>query len=206
MELDLLVVVPDADWEATIDALLSKRRRTLRLRDLRFRVLRHPQRDPGVRRGAHDLLRGQAQRADRALVILDHHGSGFNGTAEELEQELGERLARCGWKDRCRAIVVEPELEAWVWVRSPHVSEVLGWNRSDRLELWLRQQGLWPEGRLKPPDPKRALKAVLRTTGRRASPALFAELGARVSFEGCRDRSFDQLVTVLRGWFGEGEP
>jgi len=45
MEFALLVVVPDADWEATVDVLLSKRRRSLRLRDLRYQILRHPQRD-----------------------------------------------------------------------------------------------------------------------------------------------------------------
>jgi len=100
---------------------------------------------------------------------------------------------------------VEPELEAWVWSGSPHVPGILGWNRPDRLHHWLRQRGLWPEDAPKPPDPERALRAVLRTTGKRASPSLSAELGGRVSFEGCRDRSFARLVAVLQEWFGEGE-
>jgi hypothetical protein len=60
-------------------------------------------------------------------------------------------------------------------------------------------------GRPKPPDPERALRAVLRTTGKRAGPSLSAELGGKVSFEGARARSFARLVAVLQGWFGEGE-
>jgi len=66
-----------------------------------------------------------------------------------------------GWReDRFAVIVINPELEAWIWQDNVHVEKALGYTSPPSLRLWLRDEGLWPDGLEKPPDPK---EAVLRT-------------------------------------------
>jgi hypothetical protein len=44
-----------------------------------------------------------------------------------MENDLEARLSQSGWPSGCcAAIVIDPELELWVWSRSPHVPAVLG--------------------------------------------------------------------------------
>lgn len=186
-----------------MQTLLSTRTQSLGIRSIAYTIVRHPRRDPGVRTEAHELLRGQAERAARALVVLDRAGSGSSDSPSELERDIKAKLARSGWDDRCAVVVVDPELEAWVWARSPHVARILGWNEPGELRDWLQTQGVWPQGSTKPSDPELALKTVLRRTGRGASPALFGELAARVGLSSCQDAAFARFCDVLRGWFGQ---
>ena len=74
--------------------------------------------------------------------MFDHEGSGQEDkTAVEVTSDLKTRLEQNGWKDRAEIILLEPELEAWVWSVSPHVDEVLGWkNRTPTLREWLIQK------------------------------------------------------------------
>ena len=51
---------------------------------------------------------------------------------------MEERLAANGWNDRAKAIVVDPELESWVWADSRVVEDVLGWpGHAEDLRSWL---------------------------------------------------------------------
>ena len=61
--LDLVVLVADADTEATIRALLDTRTESLGIRALNYEIVRHPRRDPGVFREAPDFLRAYVTRA-----------------------------------------------------------------------------------------------------------------------------------------------
>lgn len=203
MALDLIVLVPDADWEATIDALLSRRQRALGIREIRYEIVRHPRRDPGVRKEAAELLRAQAGRAKRALVVLDVEGSGSAEGASVLKREIERSLSRAGWSGRCAVVAVAPELESWLWTGSPHVAHVLGWQGSESIRDWLRARSLWPDDDVKPPDPKGALRTVLRATGTRSSPALFRDLASRVGLSTCRDEGFARFRSTLQSWFGE---
>ena len=181
--LDLIVLVADADAEWALRTLLEQRSESLGIRPLRYEVRRHPGHDPGVFREAPAFLRAYVQRADYALVLLDRAGSGVEHrlAAQEMEGELEERLKRNGWSGlppRAAAIVLDPELEVWVWTRSPHVAEVLGVSQ-EQLEHILGRLPATEGG--KPAAPKEALKKVLRQSRRPFSARIFRELAERVS-------------------------
>ena len=93
----------------------------------------------------------------------------------QVEAELGST----GWQGRSKAIVIDPELETWVWNTSPLTPRVLGWHgRPSTMRTWLETCGLWPANSVKPPAPKRAMKAVLRQTGVRHSPTVFENIAS----------------------------
>jgi hypothetical protein len=140
-------------------------------------------------------------------VIFDHEGSGQESRdVEEVEKEVGEHLRQSGWGDRAAAVVIAPELEAWVWSDSPQVDQVLGWRRRKiGLRDWLHGEGLWPAEQPKPPDPKLAMERTLYHLRRPRSSAIYGELAKKVSLQRCRDRSFCRLVRILRSWFPPAE-
>ena len=99
-------------------------------------------------------------------------------------------------------VVIEPELEAWVFSASPHVSRVLGWkDQSSVLREALKKRDFWKPGDPKPADPKAALKYVLGKTGKSRSSSLFRELAQKASTKGCQDRAFLRLKNLLQDWF-----
>jgi len=201
--LDLIVLVPGKDEKETIDALLTDRQKSLGIRKIAFEIKVHPRRDPGCRTEAPDILQPYINRAAYALVIFDHEGCGREeSSAQEVADELKIKLAKKGWHERNNVLVIEPELEAWVWNNSPHVDEVLGWTgRRPNLRSWLANESFWPDKELKPPRPKEALKRVLYETRTHFSASIFRQLAQDVSLEGCRDRVFNELKTTFKTWF-----
>jgi hypothetical protein len=79
---------------------------------------------------------------EHALVLFDRAGRGKEGVGRAaLEREVEERLAASGWSARAAAIVMDPELEAWVWVDSPHVERIVGWaGARGGLRGWLESE------------------------------------------------------------------
>ena len=55
--------------------------------------------------------------------------------------------------------------------------------------------------RSKPPDPKRAMGAVMQTRRIRLSARRFSELAENADFDGCRDPAFNELRQTLQAWF-----
>jgi len=202
---DLIVLVADKNTEFSIRGLLSKRSSSLRIRPLLFDIFVHPQRDPGCLRLAHDFLRPYSTRYRHALVVLDRDGCGQEHRKKrtELEQQIEERLIQSGWAGRAAAVVIEPELEIWVWSQSPHVDVTLGWQgRSPGLREWLIESKLLDAHDVKPGDPKRAVEEALRVARKARSSNLYLELSSSVSFEGCKDEAFLKLRQTLAHWFG----
>lgn len=200
---DLVLLVPGADEKAALEELLARRTTSLGIKGLAFRVLRHPRRDPGCFQEAPDVLRPYATLARNALVVFDREGSGQETKSRQaIATDLRGRLANCGWGDRAEVVVLDPELEAWVWSDSPHVASVLGWTGPPASPReWLHSLGEWPDGVAKPPRPKECLEAVLRRTTRRFSAAIFAELAGSVSVDRCIDPSFTEMRAILKAWF-----
>ena len=154
------------------------------------------------RTGAVEYLRAFLRSYRHAVVMFDLHGSGSHRTREEIQREIEDVLSRNGWRQRAKAIVIEPELESWVWAPSERVPEVLGWNtRYAKLRQWLSGQGLWPMESPKPPDPKEALKRTMEESGSRRSSRKFFELASTVGVGRCRDPSFNDFKHTLRTWF-----
>jgi hypothetical protein len=134
-----------------LDTLLSKRRNSLGIGEVRYEILVHPRRDPGCFSEAPDVLQPYINRARWALVLFDYEGSGQEQrSAEEVARDLEERLARSGWEDRAAVLVVRPELETWVWSDSSELDRIVGWqSRKPPLRQWMRETGRWPEGIVK---------------------------------------------------------
>jgi len=199
---DLLVLVADADMQATLQGVLS-RCPALGIREPTSDIRRHPQRDSGCRAAGVEYLRPFMNQYEHALLLLDREGCGQEGRpADDIERELKEDLASSGWKDRASVIVLVPELEVWIWSDSPQVDEVLGWSgRTPSLRGWLENQGFWPTGQQKPNRPKEALERVLRDVQKPRSSAIYYELARRVGFQRCADPAFKKLTTTLQTWF-----
>ncbi|MCL4853651.1 MAG: hypothetical protein KJZ78_20030, partial [Bryobacteraceae bacterium] len=140
---DLIVVVADADAEKAMQSLLILRRKSLNIRDITFKVQRFAKRDSGCYGESHRLLQQFLRQFHYAMVVFDRHGCGQEDRSRlAIEGDVEQRLTRNGWKDRSAAIVLDPELEAWVWSDSPEVDQVLGWTgQTLDLRTWLRQAG-----------------------------------------------------------------
>ena len=124
---DLIVVAADLDAKQSIVQLLQ-RPQSLGIRPIQFVVDRYVKRDSGCCRTSHEYLRPFARQFEYAMVVFDRDGSGRESqTRDEIESSVEQELAKNGWRDRSAAIVIVPELEAWVWSDSPEVAKALGW-------------------------------------------------------------------------------
>ena len=198
---DLFVLVADQDMLQAVNGLLL-RPQSLKMTPIEFDVRRHPGRDSGCRVGAADYLRAFLRSYRFALVMFDLAGSGSRKSRVETQHEVEEKLNLKGWERRAKVIVIEPELEAWVWGMSQRIPEILGWSDEyGELRRWLHEQGLWPENCRKPPDPKEAMRRTMQQSRARKSPRKFFELASATTVKGCRDPSFGEFKQVLRSWF-----
>lgn len=201
--LDLLVLVADADIEETVKGLLDNPGR-LGIRPIRWHTRRHMDRDPGCARRSVEFLRPFRNQYTHALVVFDHEGSGREAQAREaLECAIEGELVQSGWSvDGARVVVLEPELESWVWSPSIHVATALGWSDWGSLRGWLEEQGWLVPGTTKPKRPKETMLAAMRHRRLPRSAARFRKLAENVGHGGCRDPAFNKLRDVLRAWFG----
>jgi len=201
--IDLVALVPGKDDREALAGLLESRWQSLGIRHIHAELLVHPRRDPGCFYEAPFVLQTYQRLATRALVLFDHEGCGQESRSSgDLEIDLEGRLARSGWDDRARVVVIEPELENWVWSDSPHVDAILGWSgRRPDLRRWLVENGFWPASCSKPPRPKETMDAALRQARVRRSSSIFRQLAESVSLDRCQDAKFGRLRQLLGGWF-----
>jgi hypothetical protein len=203
----LVVLVADIDTENAIRGVLG-RWQSLGIQKLTenidYDIHRHSQRDPGCRLEADKFLRNFVRTHRHGLVIFDFHGCGaeHENADSAIESRVEQLLSQSGWGDRCACIVINPEIEAWVWSNSPHVDTELGWrNRHPSLKQWMELQSLLPVGGMKPADPKTALRKALREVGKPQSSGIYLHLAENVGLSRCQDRAFSKLKTVLINWF-----
>lgn len=200
--LDLIALVADNYMRLTIEGLLGRPHR-LETRPITAEVITPAGWfDAGVYKRCHDFLRSQQKFASFALVVLDRKGCGRDAPRELIEEDLEARLASSGWPGRSAAIVIDPELEAWVWSDSPHVDRALKWTKGrPQLEVWLAQNGFSRPGQQKPHLPKKAVQKLLSLSKTPPSPSIYRELAEQVSFKRCTDPAFLKLKQVLQHWF-----
>lgn len=200
---DLVVLVPDRNTEFAVRGILA-RPQALGVRKVSSDIFVHVGRDSGCFLGSHDFLRPMCQNFRHALVIFDRVGCGQEDhPREEIEETVGLKLAVSGWEDRAAVVVIDPELEAWVWSESPQVASCLGWTSDlPNLRRWLTEHGWWPSSSLKPPDPKLAVEQVLREVRKPRSSAIYEQLARRVGFQRCTDPAFLKFRHIMREWFG----
>lgn len=199
----LVVLVADKNIEFVIKGLAT-RNRSLRVRQFSLDVYVHPERDPGCLLKGDTFLRQFVGRHSHALVIFDREGCGREQLSrEDLESHVETRLVTVGWtRDRSAALVLDPELEIWVWSGSTHVDNVLGWKgRTPSLKSWLQSNNWTAGNEIKPAQPRPALDEALRLAGKPRSSAIYLQLAQKVSLERCSDPSFLKLKSLFRQWF-----
>ena len=204
---DLIVLTADKQMQRTVETLLNHRRKSLEIADISLDVRRHPKKDPGCRTAAGGILTPLRNEYRKAMVMFDFQGCGErNRTASELEVDLEQEFENAGWgRDRVAFVVIEPELEAWVFGSSfAQLRRAVRWTQSQPIEEWLETRNYLSSDNSKPADPKAAIESVLAVQKKPLSSSLFVDLAEQVSLARCQDRAFQKFRTVLQGWFPAG--
>jgi hypothetical protein len=199
---DLVVLTADKSMKLGVEALLA-RPAELGIRPLSFDAYAHPDNDPGVFGKGHDYLRTFVRSHRYAIAMCDWDGCGREPLArEQIESRIEQRLRANGWATNSTAIVLYPELEAWIWGDWPLVADFIRWpSGASDLRNWLIQEGLLHADRVKPHDPKKALLAAMRSSRIPFTSALHQRLGERAAFAECVDPAFLKLRLKLQEWF-----
>lgn len=201
---DLVVLVADKNTQFTLQGIFS-RPQSLGIREISLSsdIFVHPQRDPGCYNQCVNFLRSLKGVYNYGLVVFDHEGSGQEiKDRVAIETEIEQQLSDSGWNNRNSVIVLEPELESWVWSDSPHVERILGWeDQATSLKDWLIGHSFLEIEQIKPSRPKEALEATLRFVSKPRSSSIYEQLARNVGFAKCQDSSFLKLKTVLQKWF-----
>ena len=157
--------------------------------------------DPGLYTRGHELLRPYVNTHRFAVIVLDEEWYGSPGV-DTIREHITTNLLKTGWrKENCRVIVVDPELEMWIWQRNDHVAKALGMGSSREFETEPIISEAWPQGQLKPSRPKETLEAVLRKNHIPRSSSIYRRITSRVSVKSCQDGSFQELSQTLQAWF-----
>ena len=199
---DLIILCPDVKIAAALDGLLG-RPAALRIRKIDYEIKVHSGRDPGCYHFAEQFLRSFRSDFGHALVVFDRAWEGApSNNASELTDQVEQNL-QVSWTSSAAVVVIDPELEVWVFSDSPHVPQTLGWAAGPaEFKAWLVGHGLWGRDAGKPADPKAAVELVAKKVRQPWTAAVCQELAERVSVDRCADASFARLRAILSRWFG----
>jgi len=135
------------------------------------------------------------------LLIFDFEGCGEeNESGVALEIQLDAKLQN-DWGNNAKTIVIEPELDVWVWGADNAIEEALDWPPGKKIRVWLREQGFTFEANEKPTRPKEALEAVLKIPNLPRSSALYQQIAKKISLQRCKDEAFLRLRRQMQVWF-----
>lgn len=199
--LDLTLVVADKNMQFALKGALG-RPEALGIRPIQCQFLSAGN-DGVARTQGPDLLRTQQGISTKGLLILDYEGSGTNKPdARSLEEELNSSLQQC-WPDGAKAIVIEPELEMWLWGSDNALQNALEWPLSFGIRNWLEHR-IPPytfRNNGKPDRPKEAWEALIPVHRKPRSSSLYEEVASQISLKNCIDPSFVRLRQHLQMWF-----
>jgi hypothetical protein len=135
---DLALLVADKNMDFAMRGILN-RPKALGIRPVTFEIRQHVNRDGGVRTTGPETLALLRKQFHRGIAMLDWEGSRTKPkSAIELERDLDVRLAR-SWGDRAKAIVIEPELDVWIWGSENALIKILEWPESQGIREWLAE-------------------------------------------------------------------
>jgi hypothetical protein len=196
---DLILVVADKNMHFALRGALN-RPEALGIRPIIVEFFVHPGRDGGVRKSGAELLALKRSAANHGMIVLDYEGCGAASPAGNVEAELTQRLVP-KWGANGQALVIEPELDVWLWGAENALKTALSWNHPASIRDWLRGRGYALGEHEKPDRPKEALEAVLRELRLPRSSALYEELAGKLSLRRCSDPAFGRLRATLQRWF-----
>lgn len=200
---ELIVLASDGQQKAVIEVLLEKRYKSLNICKLvqgqTFDVFVNSNKDPGVYKEAGPFLNVFVNQYKYALVLTDSAWEGSPGQAK-IKEKIQDDLNQNGWADRSSIIVIDPELEIWVWSSSNEIPVILGqsWEQIHKIAT---KHSFWSPEDIKPHRPKELMDSVLREGRKHRSAALFQKLAEKISLQGCHDLAFRDLKKKLQEWF-----
>lgn len=197
---DIVFLVADKNAQFAMKGAME-RPEALGIRPVEFEFRVHPGRDGGVRKSGPEVLALEYSRFQYGLLLMDYEGSGTDSPdAVALEAELDHRL-QVKWQGKAKAIVIEPELDVWVWGSDNAVEEAIEWPTGASIRDWLQGRGFAFDANNKPNRPKEALEAALRLPRQPRSSALYQRIAGKISLRRCKDSAFARLRTQLTAWF-----
>ena len=208
---ELIILVADGTMRAVFAAFFARERWERRLCCGSFDLW--PQEDiindtlhtdGGVHRRAHELLRPYLNTHQHTMVVIDQQFGG-DRPAGEVRSEILDNLYRNGWaEDRCEVIVIDPELEVWLWQDNPNIAQAINYTGSS-LRQRLQDQGEWPADAAKPLDPKASIQALIKPQRALKTKVVYSRIARSVSVSGCTDPAFLLFAGTLRRWFPQGD-
>ena len=176
---DLVLLVADKNAQFALKGALD-RPEAMGIRNITFDFRVHPGRDGGVRKNGSQMLALERTRFSHGILIFDREGSGSDLSPIELESRLDAQL-QSDWSGRGKAIVIEPEVDVWVWGSDNALEEAIGWTESVRVRDYLREQKFEFDANNKPLRPKEAFETVLFRNRAPRSSALYEKIARKVS-------------------------
>lgn len=202
---DLVILVADKNMQFALRGALA-RPEALGIRAITHDFRPHPGRDGGARTSGVDVLALERRRFEHALLVFDLEGCGAEPgqSAEDLERLLDRRLVGL-WGAQAKCIVIDPEVDIWLWGADKVLRDVLRWPLAGNVRNWLQAQGFVFDAHGKPDRPKDAIEALVRFCRLPRSSALYEKITARVSLRRCSDPAFGRLCAALQNWFATGD-
>lgn len=197
---DLAVLVADKNMDFAMRGILG-RPKSIGIRVVSYGITPHGGRAEGVRTSGPETLARLRKEFSHGIMMLDWEGSGSKAeSAVALEQELDSRLSPV-WGNEAKAIVIEPELDVWIWGSDNALVRILHWQDSQSIRAWLAERGHEFDGRQKPVRPKEALEDLMVQLDEPRSSNLYQRITKSISLPGCVDPAFNRLTSKLRSWF-----
>ena len=123
---DLVVLVADKDMEHALKGIFE-RPKALGIRTIEPEILVEAQHDAACAQRGVPFLSMFSTDYHYGLLMFDHKGSGREQISpQELQEDLNAEFRRTGWEERAKAVVLAPELEAWVWGASYPTGDLNG--------------------------------------------------------------------------------
>ncbi|MGV3533321.1 MAG: methylation-associated defense system protein MAD4 [Chthoniobacteraceae bacterium] len=197
---DLVVLVADKQARFALTGAFG-RPESLGIRPITFDFREHIGRDGGTRATGPEVLALEHRRFSHALLVLDHEGCGEEDRSSfELEAELDARLERT-WGGNAKAIVIDPELDIWIWGSSNSLQGAIEWRDPKDIRAWLIDRKFVFDSNGKPKRPKEAIEAALHQIRMPRSAALYQRVAKKISLRNCTDPAFSRLRSQLEMWF-----
>lgn len=167
-----------------------------------YRVPGHT--DGGIWKHAHENLQVFKDRYHHAVVLLDADFDPHPGV-EVLVKDISNGMIKSGWEEnRFSVIVIEPELESWLWAPNKNIAQAFGHSDFNELRKLLETEQLWNPGEPKPHDLKGARDLAAKLGGKKTGGPIFKnafEAISRRALDRCIEPGFIKLRAAMSEWF-----
>jgi hypothetical protein len=160
--------------------------------------------DCGIWKHAHNNLLPFKDDYRYAVIVLDADFEPHLG-AEKLREDITKNMLGAGWPaDSFCVVVIDKELEAWLWAPNVNVARAFGHSDFDQMREALAKKNLWNAGAPKPNDLKAARNLAAKLGGKKTGGPIFRGVFEGISRRACdlcEEKGFIAMRQALRNWF-----